>query len=168
MRVLVDDGAHPAPTRAAMVEALEWLATDARNGDSLFLHFSGHGGRIRDDDGDEEDGYDETLYPSDFKTAGQLRDDFIYRKLVLKLPKGCQLLSIMDCCHSGTVLDLPFEFAASEVNCMKKLEKQKSVFMNKKESHDVSRCRMQSLQQACAMAGLAVLAMTVKSVVSRK
>lgn len=35
-------------------------------GDAVFTHYSGHGGKLRDDDGDEKDGYDETLVPVDY------------------------------------------------------------------------------------------------------
>lgn len=40
-----------------------------------FFHFSGHGGRMKDYDGDEDDGYDETIYPVDHATYGQIVDD---------------------------------------------------------------------------------------------
>lgn len=73
---------------------------------------TGHGGRLRDDDGDEADGYDETLVPLDYEQAGQIRDDDLYNILVGPLRKGVTLTCVMDCCHSGTVLDLPFVFAA--------------------------------------------------------
>lgn len=36
---------------------------------------SGHGGQTQDLDGDEDDGYDEVIYPVDFKTAGHITDD---------------------------------------------------------------------------------------------
>lgn len=36
---------------------------------------SGHGGQTEDLDGDEDDGYDEVIYPLDFKTAGHIVDD---------------------------------------------------------------------------------------------
>lgn len=28
-----------------------------------------------------------------------------------------QLVSVFDCCHSGTMLDLPYEFQASDAEC---------------------------------------------------
>lgn len=36
---------------------------------------SGHGGQVKDKTGDEDDGYDECIYPVDFKRAGELVDD---------------------------------------------------------------------------------------------
>ena len=45
--------------------------------------------------------------------AGQISDDILWRDLVDKVPNGCRLTSVMDCCHSGTGLDLPFTFDQS-------------------------------------------------------
>ena len=55
---------------------------EAEDGDAIFLHYSGHGTKIRDDDGDEADGYDEALCPRDFQSAGMIRDDDLYDILV--------------------------------------------------------------------------------------
>jgi hypothetical protein len=72
----------------------------------------GHGGKLKDDDGDEKDGYDETLVPLDYSGAGQIRDDDIYNILIAPMKAGVYATCIMDCCHSGSVLDLPYTFAA--------------------------------------------------------
>ena len=42
------------------------------------MRHSGHGGKIRDNNADELDRYDETLIPVDHYTAGQIRDDDVY------------------------------------------------------------------------------------------
>jgi hypothetical protein len=47
----------------------------------LFFNFSGHGTQVEDLDGDEEDGFDEALCPSDFDTAGTLTDDALCKWL---------------------------------------------------------------------------------------
>ncbi len=73
---------------------------------------AGHGSRVRDQDGDEDDGYDETLVPVDFQRSGQIRDDDIFKILVKPLRAGVTMTCLMDCCHSGTVLDLPYRFTA--------------------------------------------------------
>jgi len=72
----------------------------------------GHGGKLKDQDGDEKDGYDETLVPLDYQNAGQIRDDDLYKILVRPLKEGVYATCIMDCCHSGSILDLPYTFAA--------------------------------------------------------
>jgi hypothetical protein len=70
----------------------------------LFFNFSGHGTQVVDEDGDEEDGFDEALCPSDFEVAGSLTDDVLCGWLE-SLPAH-RLFAVCDCCHSGTCLDL--------------------------------------------------------------
>lgn len=43
MVILTDDQSNPVlqPTKANILRAMEWLVKDARQNDSLFLHFSG-------------------------------------------------------------------------------------------------------------------------------
>jgi len=94
---------------------MNWLVANAQPNDNLFFHYSGHGGQTEDLDGDEEDGYDETIYPVDFKQAGQIIDDELHWVLVRPLPPGCRLTAIMDCCHSGSALDLPYEYGIQGV-----------------------------------------------------
>lgn len=83
--------------------------------DSLFFHYSGHGSRVRDQDGDEDDGYDETIIPVDYKSAGEIVDDELHWVLVKPLPPGCRLTAIFDCCHSGSALDLPYTYSTQGV-----------------------------------------------------
>jgi hypothetical protein len=112
MVILTDDQKNPAaqPTRANILRAMQWLVTGAQPNDNLFIHYSGHGGQTEDLDGDEEDGMDETIYPVDFKQAGMIVDDEMHWIMVRPLPPGCRLTAIFDCCHSGSVLDLPYEY----------------------------------------------------------
>ncbi|KAJ6672127.1 METACASPASE-1-LIKE [Salix viminalis] len=96
------------PTKSSMRLAMSWLVQGCRPGDSLVFHFSGHGSQQKDSDGDELDGYDETLCPTDFETEGMIVDDEINAVIVRPLSHGVKLHAIIDACHSGTVLDLPF------------------------------------------------------------
>ncbi|KAG8864939.1 Ca(2+)-dependent cysteine protease [Tulasnella sp. 330] len=74
---------------------------------------SGHGGLTKDLDGDEDDGYDEVIYPVDFesKDGGQIVDDEMHDIMVKPLPAGCRLTAIFDSCHSGSALDLPYIYS---------------------------------------------------------
>jgi len=112
MNVLMDDGEHTDPTRAKIMAAYAKIAADSKPGDVVYLHYSGHGASIKDDNGDEKDGRDETLIPIDYRQAGMIRDDALLRDLVLKFQRGVFVTSLMDCCNSGTVLDLPYDFKA--------------------------------------------------------
>ncbi|KAA8520412.1 hypothetical protein F0562_014668 [Nyssa sinensis] len=103
-----ETGPNRIPTKANMRMALYWLVQGCQPGDSLLFHYSGHGSRQRNYNGDEVDGYDETLCPLDFETQGMIVDDEINATIVRPLPHGVKLHAIIDACHSGTVLDLPF------------------------------------------------------------
>ena len=111
--LLLDDGEHDPPTKENILNAYRKLVDESEAGDSVFCHYSGHGGSTRDDDyGEEEDGKDETLIPVDYKTAGIIRDDDLFDTLVHPMKEGVTLTCLMDCCHSGTILDLPYTFKA--------------------------------------------------------
>uniref|UniRef100_A0A7S3LF01 Peptidase C14 caspase domain-containing protein n=2 Tax=Amphora coffeiformis TaxID=265554 RepID=A0A7S3LF01_9STRA len=114
MLILMDDGRHHAPTRKNIEDAFRRITEYSNAGDVVFVHYSGHGGRVRDTSGDEEDGYDETLIPVDFRSAGQIVDDNILDMLVKPMRAGVTVTVLMDCCHSGTVLDLPYRFSADD------------------------------------------------------
>jgi metacaspase-1 len=77
------------------------LIAGAHAGDVLLLHYSGHGANVPDDNGDEADGRDEILCPTDLDWYKPLRDDWL-RKVFDGLKPGVSLTVIMDCCHSGT------------------------------------------------------------------
>lgn len=70
---LFDDGYHRSPTRANITAALQNLTAESYSGDVAFVHYSGHGGFVEDDNGDEDDRYDVTMIPVDFQQAGQIR-----------------------------------------------------------------------------------------------
>ncbi|CAL1716173.1 unnamed protein product [Somion occarium] len=110
---LTDDARNPRqiPTKQNIIQGMQWLVRDARPNDALFFHYSGHGGQTKDLDGDEADGYDEVIYPVDFKTAGHIVDDMMHDIMVRPLPPGCRLTAIFDSCHSGSALDLPYIYS---------------------------------------------------------
>lgn len=94
------------PTKKNIQKALSWLVEDCKSGDSLVFYFSGHGLRQPDFSQDEIDGFDETICPSDFMTAGMIFDNDINTTIVKPLKTGVKLHAIVDACHSGTILDL--------------------------------------------------------------
>ncbi|KAH8112778.1 caspase domain-containing protein [Phellopilus nigrolimitatus] len=109
--ILMDMWEYEPPTRENIISHMEMLIAGAKPGDSLFLHYSGHGGQTKDKDEDELDGEDEGIYPVNYqisKPKGILVDDIMHDILVDKLPEGVHLTAIFDSCHSGSVLDLPY------------------------------------------------------------
>lgn len=112
LHILLDDGVHDDPTKDNIMNAFSRIVAESVEGDCVYCHYSGHGGKVRDRNGDEADGYDETLFPVDFQRSGQIKDDDLLKTLVLPMRKGVFVTCVMDCCHSGTILDLPYNFKA--------------------------------------------------------
>ena len=136
IKVLTDDLLDPnvRPTRANIILWMRWLAEDVRPGDVLFFFFSGmyilwlcvlqslsqcinifhvvlgHGQQKPDPNGYEEDGMNECILPMDFTYSGEITDDLMNSVMIRHLPSGVKLMTVMDCCHSGTGLDLPFQW----------------------------------------------------------
>jgi len=84
-------------------DALQALVDQARAGDVVAIHYSGHGTRVPDLDGDETiDFQDEALVPIDGAiTADFLIDDDRF-DLLDSLAQGVDCTLFFDCCHSNT------------------------------------------------------------------
>jgi caspase domain-containing protein/uncharacterized protein DUF4384 len=89
-------------TREAILAAIRRLVAASGPRDTLYVHFSGHGSQVRDLDGDEPDGQDETLVPSDGRTPGvpDITDDELGALLAGVQAENCVV--VLDSCHSGT------------------------------------------------------------------
>lgn len=105
--LLRDDMPDLLPTGKRIITELVKLINESYNCSELFFHFSGHGTNIVDSNGDEADGRDECLVPSDYRN-GIITDDLLFE--IIKGVK-CRLILLMDCCHSGSVLDLKNAYA---------------------------------------------------------
>ena len=90
-----------AATKKAIQAGIKALVRDSKKGDVAVLHYSGHGSNVPDDNGDEADGRDEILCPTDLNWDDPLRDDWL-RSTFDGLKTGVSFTAIMDCCHSGT------------------------------------------------------------------
>lgn len=114
-----------AMTRAAILTAFDQLVARSRAiaatgaTPAFFLHYSGHGLRLRQNgdqrafretaaDYNDMDG-DEAIVPYDVDRAGVLRDDLLNARLIKPLHPATQLFVLTDCCNSGTNLDLPYK-----------------------------------------------------------
>ncbi|MDR4507748.1 MAG: caspase family protein [Candidatus Brocadiaceae bacterium] len=101
IRTIVDESV----TRNNLMDRLDWLIDEAKEGDVLFFHFSGHGSQVLDRNGDElEDSMDEILclYDMDFRNSDSYLLDDDFNDIVDRLPKGVNLTVCIDSCHSGT------------------------------------------------------------------
>jgi hypothetical protein len=99
------------PTRQNIEENIKWLVTNCLPGDTLFFHFSGHGSFVNDSaGGDETDRRDEVIIPLDYLTKGVISDDWLFSNMIAKVPANVTLWVFADCCHSGTMVDLKYNY----------------------------------------------------------
>jgi len=102
---------YPKTTHLGIVHALQNLAAESwsENLDLAWFHYSGHGCSVRDYSGDEVDGKDEALVPSDYNVRGVIKDDTI-SKIFKNFNPKTKVVCVFDCCHSGTIADLKYHY----------------------------------------------------------
>ncbi|HEX8139353.1 MAG TPA: caspase family protein [Pyrinomonadaceae bacterium] len=101
------------PTRANILEAFrKHLVENERikASDIVVVYYSGHGSQIPDEEGDEEDGYDETIVPCDGgpdrsrrEDVTDIRDDEISALLDELAARTTNINLFFDSCHSGSI-----------------------------------------------------------------
>ena len=93
---------NQAATREAIVTTMKQFISETQADDMVYIHFSGHGSQVEDQNGDETDGLDETILSYDARTPGvrDITDDELGRMLA-SLPTENALV-VLDSCHSGT------------------------------------------------------------------
>jgi hypothetical protein len=105
--VKLTDNTATKPTRNNILNEFKKMLMNSVAGDCLLFHFSGHGSQTVDKNGEETDMLDECLYTIDDK---YIKDDELNLLIRAYLKKNVTLFAIMDCCHSGTILDLKYQY----------------------------------------------------------
>lgn len=95
------------PTRDNILEKYKELLINSKEGDILYFTFSGHGSYTTDRNGDELDGKDELLVSIDNRG---IVDDELKEIAQQYLKDNVTLFVLLDCCHSGTLLDLKYNY----------------------------------------------------------
>ena len=96
-----------------ILEILDDLIKSKSN--TMYFQYSGHGTQKHDLDGDEKDGLDEALY----SVCGTIITDDEIKKKVKQVSKGKTMIMIVDACHSGSIVDLPYQMDNKNNNIIK-------------------------------------------------
>lgn len=99
-------------TKVGIVSAFKRMATSCKQGDVVYIHYSGHGQQMADVHNDEKDGLDECWIPYDayrkvsriYHGEKHLTDDElnVYLNAIRnKIGAKGKLLVVIDACHSG-------------------------------------------------------------------
>lgn len=101
-------------TRSAIENEFEELERDVHHGDIVYIHLSGHGQVVEDEDGDEADGWDEAFIPFDAERSyrengyhgeNHLLDDELngyINAIRRKVGETGMVYVVMDACHAGS------------------------------------------------------------------
>lgn len=117
-------------TTQGILDGLNWLVKDAKPGDVLLFHFSGHGSQVRSNI--EPDGLDEIICPVDINWRDRVIKDDHLKAVFSKVPNGVNVTVLLDCCHSGSGLDQTntlFEQARVQMHQEQPLEDKDGRFM---------------------------------------
>jgi len=109
INILTDD-TETKPNKSNILTELTKLLSNSNNNDLLFFSYSGHGSQLVDRNGDETDGRDEVMVPLDFNV---ITDDELKTVIQTYLKPNVTLFALFDCCNSGTVLDLKYQYLDS-------------------------------------------------------
>lgn len=102
------DDTEIKPTKENIVEMFKKLLKDANSGDNLVFYYSGHGSYIvNTSDNKDTEPYDDVLVTIDFK---YIVDDDLNEYIHKYLKPNVNLFVLIDCCHSGTMLDLRYNY----------------------------------------------------------
>jgi len=107
---ILTDLTSTKPTKINILNELKKLVVNAKSGDTLFFYYSGHGSYTYDANNDETDGRDETLISSDLQAV---LDDELKTILQNHLSREITIIGMFDSCHSGTILDLKYNYLDS-------------------------------------------------------
>lgn len=115
----------PDGTVDQVTGALRQAADKLGPGDILLLTYSGHGGQVPDVTGpdDEPDDLDETLVLYD----RQFLDDELYQEL-RRCADGVRIVVLLDCCHSGSGVELPGGLLPTTAVRMMPLPRQQQIY----------------------------------------
>jgi len=96
-------------TRDGILEVLWTFCTQSYSQDleRAWIFYSGHGTNLADTGGDEKDGKDEQISPSDAHQHGHISDDLLHR-ILRQFNPNTQVLCVFDSCFSGTLADLQY------------------------------------------------------------
>ena len=82
-------------------------------GSEIWLSYSGHGSNVTSFR--EEDLKSEVICPSDYATSGVITDRWLQENFVEGLEKTSKVFVLMDCCNSGSNLNLPYRYKGGDI-----------------------------------------------------
>lgn len=111
---ILTDNSENKPTRKNILAAIKWLVSDLKSGQHVFLHYSGHAGRLVDKHGSEKSVFENCIYPYKGRKLQIILDEEIRRELAEKVPAGSKCFAVFDSCSGGVTIELEHAWQTSE------------------------------------------------------
>jgi len=107
---ILTDNTEKKPNRANILTEFKNLLSNSQSGDVLLFFYSGHGSYILDNNNNEKTGNDQLIVSCDLNG---IIDDELKNIIQTNLKKDVTLIALFDCCFSGSVLDLKYQYMDS-------------------------------------------------------
>ena len=112
--IILTDDTKIKPTKFNIINQIKFNINKLNNNKkykNLWIHYSGHGYKLKDKNKDELDLNDEIIctLPSNNNDCNYIVDDEL-NNLFSLINSDKNLFCIFDCCHSGTILDLKYKY----------------------------------------------------------
>lgn len=103
---ILTDNTSKKPTKQHILSALLRMVQEP-NLEEIWFSYSGHG--TSENSSNEADGKNECLVPIDYQHRGVITDDILHH-LFSMVNKDTRVISLIDACHSGSMLDLKYRY----------------------------------------------------------
>ena len=107
---ILTDNTEKKPNRANILIEFKNLLINSKSGDVLLFFYSGHGSYILDKNNNEKSRNDQLIITCDLN---KILDDELKNIIQTNLKKDVTLIALFDCCFSGSVLDLKYQYMDS-------------------------------------------------------
>jgi hypothetical protein len=107
---ILTDNTEKKANRNNILDEFKNLLSNSQSGDVLLFFYSGHGSYILDYNNNEKTGKDQLIIPCDLNG---IVDDELKNIIQTNLKKDVTLIALFDCCFSGSVLDLKYQYMDS-------------------------------------------------------
>ena len=104
-----DSGDFIQPTKTNILEQMNNIFLNSENLEQIWFHYSGHGSQLKNQDCNDTTipCNFQIIIPSNFQDEGVIADSDLLE--MIKKAK-CPTIMFFDCCHSGSIIDMPWSF----------------------------------------------------------
>ena len=111
IRLLCNESATRKNIESSLLDLVDYSHRHHRS--EIWVSYSGHGTSVPC--AQEEDGCSEVICPCDYSRNGLIADSWLQKRFVTKLHPSTKVFVLMDCCNSGTNLNLPYVYQYEDV-----------------------------------------------------